>query len=126
MIRRPPRSTLFPYTTLFRSADGRTELAYQSATCDGDGDAGAHLEGAPLLDPDPDGRTARYPEGALRGGERRRSERLAEVQVRDMAVYPDSVFDFDFAEHDLDARRLQQRLPPDRRAAGGPDARARD
>src|SRR5438876_12292422 len=26
MIRRPPRSTLFPYTTLFRSADSR---AYQ-------------------------------------------------------------------------------------------------
>src|SRR3712207_6879510 len=24
MIRRPPRSTLFPYTTLFRSAHGRT------------------------------------------------------------------------------------------------------
>src|SRR6266496_6060049 len=24
MIRRPPRSTLFPYTTLFRSRDGRT------------------------------------------------------------------------------------------------------
>src|SRR2546430_6795474 len=24
MIRRPPRSTLFPYTTLFRSAFGRT------------------------------------------------------------------------------------------------------
>src|SRR3712207_8054288 len=24
MIRRPPRSTLFPYTTLFRSAYGRT------------------------------------------------------------------------------------------------------
>src|ERR1043165_10198907 len=24
MIRRPPRSTLFPYTTLFRSADGDT------------------------------------------------------------------------------------------------------
>src|SRR5258708_24303196 len=23
MIRRPPRSTLFPYTTLFRSCDGR-------------------------------------------------------------------------------------------------------
>src|SRR2546430_12166912 len=27
MIRRPPRSTLFPYTTLFRSRDGR--LAYR-------------------------------------------------------------------------------------------------
>src|SRR3712207_9001072 len=25
MIRRPPRSTLFPYTTLFRSRDGREE-----------------------------------------------------------------------------------------------------
>src|SRR3712207_7124873 len=40
MIRRPPRSTLFPYTTLFRSAKGdlgavawtlaRTDLAYYS------------------------------------------------------------------------------------------------
>src|SRR5256885_10532574 len=29
MIRRPPRSTLFPYTTLFRSADGRLSLADQ-------------------------------------------------------------------------------------------------
>src|SRR5438445_2341860 len=26
MIRRPPRSTLFPYTTLFRSRDGRAKL----------------------------------------------------------------------------------------------------
>src|SRR3712207_8048743 len=30
MIRRPPRSTLFPYTTLFRSA-GEVDLAYQCA-----------------------------------------------------------------------------------------------
>src|SRR3712207_8647220 len=28
MIRRPPRSTLFPYTTLFRSAKQAAELAY--------------------------------------------------------------------------------------------------
>src|SRR3712207_7596112 len=27
MIRRPPRSTLFPYTTLFRSAAGRTRAS---------------------------------------------------------------------------------------------------
>src|SRR3712207_8652736 len=27
MIRRPPRSTLFPYTTLFRSGDLRADLA---------------------------------------------------------------------------------------------------
>src|SRR3989449_7953893 len=26
MIRRPPRSTLFPYTTLFRSRDGRNRV----------------------------------------------------------------------------------------------------
>src|SRR2546430_13582010 len=28
MIRRPPRSTLFPYTTLFRSQDGEPGLAH--------------------------------------------------------------------------------------------------
>src|SRR3712207_8873196 len=32
MIRRPPRSTLFPYTTLFRSAE--------DSTCDGSRDIG--------------------------------------------------------------------------------------
>src|SRR2546422_2053348 len=29
MIRRPPRSTLFPYTTLFRSRDGEQPDAHQ-------------------------------------------------------------------------------------------------
>src|SRR2546427_1017323 len=28
MIRRPPRSTLFPYTTLFRSSSGRRALTW--------------------------------------------------------------------------------------------------
>src|SRR3712207_7155112 len=28
MIRRPPRSTLFPYTTLFRSSNGISRLTY--------------------------------------------------------------------------------------------------
>src|SRR2546430_3912496 len=32
MIRRPPRSTLFPYTTLFRSVEIPKFLAFQSAT----------------------------------------------------------------------------------------------
>src|SRR2546425_1802055 len=31
MIRRPPRSTLFPYTTLFRSMAGATALALPAA-----------------------------------------------------------------------------------------------
>src|SRR2546422_4834180 len=33
MIRRPPRSTLFPYTTLFRSPCGQ-HARYQRAMCD--------------------------------------------------------------------------------------------
>src|SRR3712207_8989271 len=40
MIRRPPRSTLFPYTTLFRSGGGedRVELVHRAAGLDhGDG-----------------------------------------------------------------------------------------
>src|SRR5438094_5114437 len=31
MLRRPPRSTLFPYTTLFRSQDSRTAAANRMA-----------------------------------------------------------------------------------------------
>src|SRR5204863_7779780 len=40
MIRRPPRSTLFPYTTLFRSVDadkGKTEVFQQLSLHPGDG-----------------------------------------------------------------------------------------
>src|SRR5258706_7055367 len=38
MIRRPPRSTLFPYTTLFRSATCAHESPARSAVGDGYGD----------------------------------------------------------------------------------------
>src|SRR3712207_7772858 len=41
MIRRPPRSTLFPYTTLFRSV--RLVPAVQQEDVDGDPLAGAQL-----------------------------------------------------------------------------------
>src|SRR5256885_3351947 len=37
MIRRPPRSTLFPYTTLFRSLVQRPRLQAQRHHCDVDG-----------------------------------------------------------------------------------------
>src|SRR3712207_7572635 len=47
MIRRPPRSTLFPYTTLFRSADAHAALRLEHA-----GDERA----APLLAACPDQR----------------------------------------------------------------------
>src|SRR4051794_41719111 len=34
MIRRPPRSTLFPYTTLFRSPDGQQLIRQMAAGAD--------------------------------------------------------------------------------------------
>src|SRR5437899_7999304 len=40
MIRRPPRSTLFPYTTLFRSREQRNPAT-----------RGKHLEGRPIRQP---------------------------------------------------------------------------
>src|SRR3712207_7544375 len=41
MIRRPPRSTLFPYTTLFRSEDSNLAISGLSVA---DPDAGANLQ----------------------------------------------------------------------------------
>src|SRR2546430_5330464 len=38
MIRRPPRSTLFPYTTLFRSGEALHHLARGGAAADGRND----------------------------------------------------------------------------------------
>src|SRR3712207_8439742 len=48
MIRRPPRSTLFPYTTLFRSAQQRVggDPALLLQQHDGDRDRGAGAEDA--------------------------------------------------------------------------------
>src|SRR5256885_5045191 len=37
MIRRPPRSTLFPYTTLFRSRDSRLDGRHSDLRCDASG-----------------------------------------------------------------------------------------
>src|SRR3712207_8200592 len=53
MIRRPPRSTLFPYTTLFRSREGRLRRA---------GAAAVRLRG-PARD-----RASRSPSPCQRGG----------------------------------------------------------
>src|SRR2546426_4933693 len=49
MIRRPPRSTLFPYTTLFRSPDGRADSSagrdsFQPALRHGRGSAAFPLQ----------------------------------------------------------------------------------
>src|SRR3712207_8030985 len=49
MIRRPPRSTLFPYTTLFRSRSApTTRIAHQSPV---DGEASAVKSNKPEIQP---------------------------------------------------------------------------
>src|SRR3712207_9012082 len=48
MIRRPPRSTLFPYTTLFRSLDGRDLEVYVGSEI-APGAAGARPAATPNL-----------------------------------------------------------------------------
>src|SRR2546422_11237632 len=75
MIRRPPRSTLFPYTTLFRS------------------DARVHTqEGAPLLTEQPPdgGRVAVVPQVALgdRVHTQQHSGERLEVEAPRVAPYP--------------------------------------
>src|SRR2546430_13385062 len=47
MIRRPPRSTLFPYTTLFRS-DYRRDAGYRTGGCRWDGYCVASFKDGPL------------------------------------------------------------------------------
>src|SRR5256886_17352534 len=50
MIRRPPRSTLFPYTTLFRSAHQLRDRLGEVADRAGGVAIGAHPEGVGVLD----------------------------------------------------------------------------
>src|SRR3712207_8829701 len=69
MIRRPPRSTLFPYTTLFRSDTGRRQ-EHQL----GVGHRGADLTGALQVDLEQHRLTLRQP--TLHLGADRKSTRL--------------------------------------------------
>src|SRR2546426_7665800 len=66
MIRRPPRSTLFPYTTLFRSSFGVNAEVLSS-----DFSTGLDLVADVLLNPT-------FPESAL---EREREVQLASIRV---------------------------------------------
>src|SRR3712207_7509671 len=74
MIRRPPRSTLFPYTTLFRS---RPEAAQRLPVADAqqrddEEDVGVEVE--------------RPRVGRARGGEQRSEEHTSELQSRQYLV----------------------------------------
>src|SRR3712207_7816323 len=80
MIRRPPRTTLFPYATLFRSARGATPAPPPGA---GRGHAvrgAAQLQGAPA-------RHAAHPErSAARAALPRSEEHTSELQSRQYLV----------------------------------------
>src|SRR5260370_18627543 len=83
MIRRPPRSTLFPYTTLFRSL---RPIAPRSVRAGGVARAGAERDTAGLAaphDPSPSRRGSRVVyrrfEPAARAGPRSEPENLPEI-----------------------------------------------
>src|SRR2546425_2030038 len=74
MIRRPPRSTLFPYTTLFRSAyRSRRHTGRRPPPCPRPGVSVAGLArdepGRPAVSRDPHGTGARPPAAAPRSEE---------------------------------------------------------
>src|SRR3712207_8297531 len=77
MIRRPPRSTLFPYTTLFRSHEASASIVQESV---GEGDAIGI--GAVQLSDDGSGT------GPLEGprGRQRSEEHTSELQSRQYLV----------------------------------------
>src|SRR5258707_7448951 len=79
MIRRPPRSTLFPYTTLFRSLNG-------ISTNDAEAPAGGSVEpsrsaGRKESSPDPP-----VIPGVMKLAERRSEEHTSELQSRQYLV----------------------------------------
>src|SRR2546430_11280204 len=65
MIRRPPRSTLFPYTTLFRSTKRAIHMHFHGGFADGIGSVAAHRymvtfdDERPLLMPQGDRKSTR-------------------------------------------------------------------
>src|SRR3712207_8367641 len=90
MIRRPPRSTLFPYTTLFRSLDGLTPSGDDWRLTRDAGRAG-ELLAIPLLDHIIVGRDAQGVPGfvslsRLSGAGRRSEEHTSELQSRQYLV----------------------------------------
>src|SRR2546428_7154922 len=68
MIRRPPRSTLFPYTTLFRSGTHPRQVD--------------RLEHAPAKALEPPGQVPDAEPGDLTGGFKRSEEHTSELQSR--------------------------------------------
>src|SRR3712207_7329101 len=87
MIRRPPRSTLFPYTTLFRSDGGRGRVRAERIA----DSLHAHLGGARATDREVGralgiGNSMRYAATTGRVAIRRSEEHTSELQSRQYLV----------------------------------------
>src|SRR3989449_3316901 len=81
MIRRPPRSTLFPYTTLFRSAENAARLGLPRVLIGVDAKYGARPETDDGFIGHPDLRVARRPDADGVAGLHRRSRRGADFSL---------------------------------------------
>src|SRR3989454_4637797 len=75
MIRRPPRSTLFPYTTLFRSRARASDAIQGQGTAPGE-----RAGGTPELSRAPGGRRTAVRSNPRAGGRRRSEEHTSELQ----------------------------------------------
>src|SRR3712207_8149448 len=88
MIRRPPRSTLFPYTTLFRSRRSRP-APQRAGELPGHGSSAAPLNAirayAPLVDQDDDGSNDRDNDQGVEL-DLRSEEHTSELQSRQYLV----------------------------------------
>src|SRR3712207_8011282 len=85
MIRRPPRSTLFPYTTLFRST-AELALALTLAAARGTGQAEARLRSGGWTGWDPGDLLGLELSGATFGVVGRSEEHTSELQSRQYLV----------------------------------------
>src|SRR3712207_8881501 len=81
MIRRPPRSTLFPYTTLFRSTTVRGSFSEFEGT--------AHLD---VADPAKSWTKLRIQVASINTGQQQRDEHLRTSDFFDAGNYPEILF----------------------------------
>src|SRR3712207_7040791 len=85
MIRRPPRSTLFPYTTLFRSKEDTPKIKVPRNRVQEDQPARVPKQAVPARGPSEDSGGHGRGRGRGRGGERS-EEHTSELQSRQYLV----------------------------------------
>src|SRR3712207_7055512 len=85
MIRRPPRSTLFPYTTLFRSLVERFAALHRMLGVDDEVDQDL-VELVPVAEDLGEQRSQGHPNPDPRGAQTRSEEHTSELQSRQYLV----------------------------------------